>query len=135
MREIKIRYRLQSYTEKEKPHFVIINLEELEMYARSLNVLDELIHKRWGQDINHYKILSRDLYTGQKDKNEKETYERDIVKYQIKPATEGYDIAKIKWNSILCQFILVNKSGHMVGYIEQVYEILGNIYENGDLLD
>ena len=74
-------------------------------------------------------------YTGLKDKNGKEIYERDIV--QIKP-----ERACVKWNDKYGYFQLVpigdyyfdsDVVGQALEYVEA--EVIGNIYENPELLE
>lgn len=63
-------------------------------------------------------------YTGMKDKNEKEIYEGDILQAPINAMVEGTQTLKVDW-------ALGFWKGHMV-YKES--EIIGNIYENPELL-
>jgi uncharacterized phage protein (TIGR01671 family) len=96
----------------------------------------------WGYDIieqkdiclhregNEYVLMQ---YTGLKDKNGKEIYEGDIVKW----AKETNHTSKctmlgpkpIIWSSEFCGFEL-----NGFGLIYKKYEIIGNIYENPDPL-
>ena len=112
-REIKFRYRIQDKTGKIITQ--IYTLEEIEM---------GLLSKYYSLD---YKILSRDQYTGLKDKNDKEIYGGDIVKHFVSYKEQ---IDKI-------HFV---EDGWRVGTWEPNYlgnfevEVIGNIYENPELL-
>jgi uncharacterized phage protein (TIGR01671 family) len=68
-------------------------------------------------------------YTGLKDKNGKEIYEGDIVK------SFNGAIGKVEWE--LIRFALVPIKGLITGLYQEksVSEVIGNIYENPDLLN
>ena len=124
MREIKIRYRIRSKNFPKVIDTDIVTLEQIE--------------KGYISDV--YKgceILSRDLLTGFGDKNAKEIYEGDIV--------HGYWYDKSRIATIIFEngsFWI--KGSDMIGNTEgfqfllgSMYggiEVIGNIYENPELL-
>ncbi len=61
-------------------------------------------------------------------------YEGDIVQYYPQMGVLKMKIAYVKWNEIICGFILV-KNGKMVGHLDQIKKVVGNIYENKNLLE
>lgn len=82
--------------------------------------------------------------TGLTDKNGDEIYEGDIVKrFTEVNESFGYDLVKVQWNNNRCYWELERANdqasywGHMNGSHakEGRYEVIGNIYENHELLD
>lgn len=72
-------------------------------------------------------------YTGLKDKNGKEIYESDILK---KPDSPTY--REVKWEN--CYFYLTQPEGYtdildITRITHYGYEVVGNIYENPELLE
>ena len=81
--------------------------------------------------INKNTILMQS--TGLKDKNSELIYEGDIVKiFHVSGTMQGkYFFDVMKWNGLRCRF----ETEHY-GIIDDddVYEVIGNIYENPELL-
>ena len=79
-------------------------------------------------------------FTGLHDKNGKGIYERDII--FIKGETKLLDIkGKVEYSNILAQFIItntgsiVNEAEPLGDYEEEDIEVIGNIYDNKELLN
>ena len=75
-------------------------------------------------------------YTGLKDKNGVEIYERDVVRFSISD-TQHYS-GTVCWDEARAQFYLQDRAFHMSipePHYQHKMEITGNIYENPELVE
>ena len=93
------------------------------------------------KDKTAYTVLEETIgqFTGLKDKNGQEIYEGDIV--FIKGDTELLDIkGKVEYNNSLAQFEItntgdiINEEEPLGDYAREDLEVIGNIYDNPELL-
>ena len=73
-------------------------------------------------------------YTGAKDKTGEEVYEGDIAKWCNKP-----DLWRVVWNQEVCAFELESMQDSRIsvglfGRAPELLEVVGNVYENPELL-
>lgn len=85
-------------------------------------------------------------YTGLKDRNGKEIYEGDILEFRANPFDRKRDLFQVvfkdggfrdEWNNYIGQYLppdIRNKQGGRVR-LNEACEVVGNIYENPELLE
>lgn len=147
MRDIKFRVwdkdRKRMHIVGEFHHDFLSIDEDNNIYYLNLQCMEASPHK--GIDPEHcaYRLMR---YTGLKDKNGKEIYEGDIVKYKVKGSDKTYTTV-MKFNEEHGAFLFgiyegvkmpCGKKTRMNKYTRKSVgsvEVIGNIYENPELLE
>lgn len=74
-------------------------------------------------------------YTGLNDKSGKEIYEGDIVRHKFKRIWQTQEhTSKVVWNEFYCCYYLFDGVSNHRMRDDILYEVIGNIYENPNLL-
>lgn len=122
MRELKFRAWVYYGQKLEKPH-----------YSRDYESLDRFFEDH--DENDHDQCIEQ--YTGLKDKNNKEIYEGDIVKWSYEIDLNGakrHTNIAIEWDTGEESFYpYCIDSGFSLPQSEDGYEIIGNIHENPEL--
>ena len=71
-------------------------------------------------------------YIGFTDKNKRKIFECDIIKLYL---IDGFEIGVIKYNDIMCRFMFFTKEGSYSFDNTTECEVIGNIYDNPELLE
>ena len=130
MRKIKFRGFTTNYTDNEWVYGDLIHYDTGEIYIMPQN------DKYWdipndGERVDEITVCQ---FTGLEDKNGREIYEGDILKF------EKGNIMYVEWDDEYKGFILVDPTGDegsaSIGnwYVERT-EVIGNIFENIELLN
>jgi uncharacterized phage protein (TIGR01671 family) len=125
MREIKFRAYIKEFTQMLEVEYLHVIAEEVEV-RRFPNILTSLFS--YAKEFEDAVLMQ---YTGLKDKNGKEIYEGDLLlrHRNAPPIMEEVQYGSSTW-------LLVGEDGGIfLDVINQHCEVMGNIYENPELLD
>lgn len=124
MRDIKFR----AYYKTDKRIYEVLYLD---FASNELRLWDEETELDFECSFEDVELMQ---YTGLKDKNDKEIYEGYIVHFKTLRSKEY--IGEVKSYEDAASFFVVAKE-HYMECLDDVYdlEVLGNIYENKELLD
>ena len=122
-REIKFRYRLEN-----TQHVALSGVEPGGVMVKYL-MLKDLEGTNYTSMLLSYPILSRDEYTGLKDKNGKEIYEGDVVRHY---KNGDFERKEPIIGKVIMRPGLLNAGNWP---ISQEPEVIGNVYENPDLIN
>lgn len=114
---------------------IVREVEMIDFYNKRVSVHDVGIGFRGGAAIFSFDEVEFMENTGLKDKNGKYIYEGDIV------TVNGTWDCIIEYNQSSCAFVLKSidsrwSMGYFSNYddIEEMLEVIGNVYENKELL-
>lgn len=82
------------------------------------------------QPMSDYRLVEIMQYTGLKDKNGRKIYEGDILDYKWKASTR--DLLIVEWSEKDACFLM---GGVRTDYAIAYGEVIGNIYDNPELLE
>ena len=118
------------------------NVISIDFIKGEVTLLNEYTKESYIREIDEVELMQ---YTGLKDKNGKEIYEGDIIKYNFKSLIEKEGInrdriAPVYWQEFRgCWAVKESKycNNDLFTYIQNgnVVEVIGNIYENSELLE
>lgn len=110
---------------------VIIKLNPENFYS-----VDENLNKRNGNEILDVRADTVGQYIGVSDKNRKEIYEGDICKYYNSEDKDGIAIIREDYAEWIGGTIHQKEIMTPLFYLKcsEEWEVIGNVYENADLL-
>ena len=128
MQQREIKFRCWDTEDEQWYYFVLHSTKEDMEKADHINFAGKVYHYLYTQRLDS---KSWGEYTGLKDKNDKEIYEGDIIHIEkTQYPSLGEETIKVEWlEGITGYFPFRNYS-----YIQDKIEVIGNIYENKELL-
>lgn len=118
------RFKLRYYFEKEKRVYNVVFID-FAVPCASLYISDEELLHVGKRDFKFENLIQ---CTNLKDKNGKLIYEGDIVK------DDHGALHYVKWCYNGFQLNPVWKNGYTIGIVDNEIEVIGNIYQNPELL-
>ncbi|QQP10767.1 hypothetical protein FJQ98_16095 [Lysinibacillus agricola] len=118
--------------------FMHVQTGNIEQKIYTLNQLEERNTKDLSPCFNAefgYKLIGRDEFTGLKDKNSKDIYEGDVTKGHLWRKGKGYrHVGRVAYVHSAFKVRGVKQYFGMDDELNMTYEIIGNIYENPEML-
>lgn len=136
MREIKFRAYIKRDYNKELVG-KILEVSSLHLKKNKVIIGYSISKSNYGNKSFNYKDIELMQYTGLKDKNGKEIYEGDIVSFNLKSDNEGQPniIGYIEYQTTFSGYKIMSfKGSFALDYNIKDIEVIGNIYENSELL-
>lgn len=134
MREIKFRAYIKKDYNKELAG-KILNVSSIHLKARKAIIGYSISRSNYGNHSFDFENIELMQYTGLHDKNGKEIYEGDIVKTYI---SGRWLLGKVIYEHSRFTIDVTNNKEleyGRTGIIENFTEVIGNIYENKDLIE
>lgn len=135
-REMKFRVWSKRIKRMWYPKFALFEGGCIYSYNEDYELLDDAMNGR--DTLDEDDIVMQ--YIGLNDKNGKEIYDGDIIKMKIYYHNSGETKIhryKVIWKDIWCSWALSRLDGCQSNrlYFDETYEVIGNIYENPELLE
>ena len=131
-REIKYRAYIKNDYKKELIG-KILDVSSIHLKTKKVIIGYSLDKSNYGNKSFSFDDIELMQYTGLHDKNGKEIYEGDIVKIT---GSKGIDIGKViyEYNGFTVDVMNMDRFYGRVHLLEKFTEVIGNIYDNPELL-